>query len=146
MRGDPLRMRLRYVRCLQCSALNEYANVIKDPVAMCDWQTLDEKDLVPLPAYMPPKKSGLHYGTVTDGWGFETMYLRHSPNVKWYYRDGMDTDKVLLFKCWDTIDDGKSAKRCPHSAFIDPATAEMTPRESVEVRCLLIWEDQPLEG
>lgn len=137
-------MRIRYVRSLQVVTLP--ADMYQDPVAFSDWQTVDSKDLVPLPAYMPPKKSGLHYGEVTDGWGFETMYYRHNPKTKFYYRDEMDSDKILLFKCWDSINDGKTAKQCPHSAFVNPETAGMAPRESVEVRCLLFWEDQPLEG
>lgn len=113
---------------------------------MCDWRTLDENDLVPIPAYMPPKGSGMGYAQVTDGEGFEAMYLRHNPTQQWYYRNGMEPGGVLMFKCFDTINDGKTARRCPHSAFVDPTNTDQTTRESVELRCLLFYEDQPLEG
>lgn len=38
---------------------------------MCDWRTINEDDLVPIPVYFPPKDSGLRFSTLTEGDRFE---------------------------------------------------------------------------
>ncbi|KPI39513.1 uncharacterized protein AB675_5161 [Cyphellophora attinorum] len=61
---------------------------------------------------------------------------------KWWYYEGMTKDEVLFIKCFDSKTDGR-CRRAPHSAFDDPRyESEETPRESIEVRCLVFWEDQ----
>jgi hypothetical protein len=52
----------------------------------------------------------------------------------------MTRDEVLLIKGWDSLDDGR-ARFTPHSAFTLPDTpAEAAPRESIEVRTLVVIE------
>ena len=52
----------------------------------------------------------------------------------------MTRDEVLLIKGWDTVDDGR-AQFTPHSAFELPSTDDTTPpRESIELRALVIIE------
>jgi len=53
----------------------------------------------------------------------------------------MKPEEVLLLKCYDSIQDGKTARRVPHSAFSNPATKDDVNRESIEVRCLVFYED-----
>jgi hypothetical protein len=55
----------------------------------------------------------------------------------------MQPDEALLIKCFDSKVDGR-ARRTPHTAFqteMDCGGA----RQSVEVRCLVFWEDQSVE-
>lgn len=113
---------------------------------MCDWRTLDENDLVTIPVFFPPKDSGMRYAELTEGDRFELFYLRYNPNQEWYYRRGMEPGECLLIKCFDTINDGKTARKVPHSAFVDPTNTDNTVRESIEIRSLVFYEDQPLEG
>lgn len=57
---------------------------------------------------------------------------------KWYYWSGMQTDEVILMKCWDSRTDVKE-RRCPHASFDDPRMPKNArPRESIEVRCLVL--------
>ncbi|KAK3705225.1 hypothetical protein LTR37_013386 [Vermiconidia calcicola] len=95
--------------------------VFKDPLAMCDWRTVnEEEDLKPIMVYLPPKDTGFRYSTVSEGEKFELVYTKHNPNHEWYYRSGMQPGECLLIKCFDTISDGKTARKVPHSAFTDP--------------------------
>ena len=125
--------------------MTQLTHFYQDPLAMCDWRTVADKDLIPLPVYFPPKSSGMRYATLSDGNRFEILYLRHSPTQEWYYRDGMEPGECLLIKCFDSIKDGKTARRVPHSAFTDPTNQDDTTRESIEIRSLVFFEDQPLE-
>ena len=70
----------------------------------------------------------------------EIYHLAHSPTQKWYYAPDMERDEVLLIKGWDSLDDGR-ALYTPHGAFDLPNTAASAPpRESIEVRTLVIIE------
>ncbi|KAF2101409.1 hypothetical protein NA57DRAFT_64217 [Rhizodiscina lignyota] len=122
--------------------------VHKDPLAMCDARTAKDEDLIPIPVYFPPKDGPTQhrYATLTEGDRFELLYCKYNPEHEWYYVDGMKPGECLLIKCFDTIRDGKTARRVPHSAFTDPTNHDDTTRESVEIRCLVFYEDQPLEG
>ncbi len=118
--------------------------VIKDPLAVCDSRTVKDEDLVPIMNHLPPKGS-MSYSDISKGDGFEEFYLRYDPDQKWYYVSGMNPEEVILIKCFDSIQDGQTARRAPHSAFVDQKTAHIDViRESVEVRSLVFYEDQPV--
>ena len=77
----------------------------------------------------------------------------------WYYYPEMTMDEVLLLKQWDSRgavacgahSDGeekngdrkdKTSTFTIHSAFIDPTYGKnATPRKSIEVRCVVIWDE-----
>lgn len=61
---------------------------------------------------------------------------------KWYYASQMTPDEALLFKTFDTKGDGV-ARRVPHSAFETPYDCGPS-RESIDLRCFVFWEDQPI--
>lgn len=63
---------------------------------------------------------------------------------RWYYLHGQDVDEVLLIKCFDSKVDGR-ARRVPHTAFVSAEHEDEAPRESIEVRCLVFYEDQSAE-
>jgi hypothetical protein len=52
----------------------------------------------------------------------------------------MEPDEALLIKCFDSKTDGGVSRRAPHSAFQSP-NDEGPARESIEVRCVVFWED-----
>lgn len=117
--------------------------ISKDPLALCDALTVRDEDLMPVTAILPTKGSG-QYANVTKGAGFELYYLRYAPEQTWYYVSAMKPEEVLLLKCFDSIRDGNTARRVPHSAFSNPDTKDDVNRESIEVRCLVFYEDQPI--
>ena len=117
--------------------------ITKDPLALCDARTARDEDLMPVSADLPAKGSG-QYATVSAGDGFELYYKRYHEGEKWYYAERMEPDEVLMIKCFDSLRDGVTARRCPHSAFTDPSTESNAPRESIEIRTLVFFEDQPV--
>lgn len=59
---------------------------------------------------------------------------------QWYYFSKMTPEEVLLFKIYDSKLVG-TARRTPHTAFESPEDSG-PPRQSLELRCLVFWEDQ----
>jgi len=71
----------------------------------------------------------------------ETLASRPNPNHRWFYKYAKEPEEVLLFKNFDSRDDGKAAKRVIHSAFADESQDHMPPRENIEVRCIVAWDN-----
>ncbi|MCY4550220.1 MAG: CmcJ/NvfI family oxidoreductase [Defluviicoccus sp.] len=67
----------------------------------------------------------------------EIYLLAHAPTQRWYYAPEMTPDEILLIKGWDSIDDGR-ARFTPHGAFRFAQTPDAAPRESIEVRALVV--------
>ena len=65
--------------------------------------------------------------------------VKYNPKHCWFYVADMGPDEMLLFKCYDS--DVKAATRfVPHTGFVNPdCPAKFTPRESIEVRSLVIY-------
>src|SRR3990172_8793398 len=62
----------------------------------------------------------------------ETYSVSHNPEHRWSYFSQMTRDEVLLFKCYDSAEDGR-ARYGAHSAFDFPTPTSAIPtRESVE--------------
>ncbi|KAL7621070.1 hypothetical protein AAE478_008382 [Parahypoxylon ruwenzoriense] len=102
--------------------------VLRDPLAIADASSVTEDELVPISLIYPNRKG-------------ETFSVRHAPAHRWYYKYGLTPDEVLLIKCFDSKTDGR-ARRVPHTAFVDPRTADDVPaRESIEVRALVFHPD-----
>ncbi|KAH9944731.1 hypothetical protein B0H21DRAFT_450602 [Amylocystis lapponica] len=99
------------------------------PLALCDYGSIDTKaDLVPTTLRYPDR----------DG---ETYGVKYNPNHRWKYLRGMEPDELVLIKCFDSKDDGKTAILTPHTAFNDPLTPEGVPlRESIELRLLVFYD------
>jgi len=96
------------------------------PLAVCDAGSVAFGDLVP---------SDLVY---QDRVG-ETYAVTYNPNHRWFYVSEMQPDEALLLKCFDSKTDG-SARFMPHTAFEDPtAPADIIPRESIEIRTLVLY-------
>ncbi|KAI6157164.1 hypothetical protein BKA82DRAFT_13262 [Pisolithus tinctorius] len=100
------------------------------PLAVCDFRSLDMKeDLLPV-ALIYPDREGETYG------------VKYSPNQKWMYKSAMDPEDFVLFKCFDSVQDGSVAILTPHTGFEDPKTRKDAPlRESIELRALVFYEN-----
>jgi len=97
------------------------------PLALCDALSIAPADLV---------ATNLIY---RDRVG-ETYALAHNPAHRWYYFPRMESDEVVLIKCFDSAEDGR-ARFAAHSAFDDPTSpANARPRESIEARTLAFFD------
>lgn len=101
------------------------------PLALADSMSVVEDDLVSV-AHIYPERVG-----ATGG-------VKFAEQQKWWYWSGQTPDEVMLIKCFDSdtvVGGGEEGRRgrTPHTAFIHPHTPEdAPPRESIEVRCLVI--------
>ena len=100
--------------------------VLSAPLAICDARSIALEDWVLV---------DLVYA---DRIG-EIYNLAHNADHRWCYFSHMETDEVMIFKSYDSMDDGR-ARFTPHTAFIDPSTpAGAPPRESIETRALAFF-------
>jgi hypothetical protein len=102
------------------------AGPIRDvPLAVCDARTIQASELV-AGEVCYPRRTG------------EIYYLVHSTRHRWSYFSEMDRDEVLVFKQYDSQVSG-TTRFTPHAAFTLPDIAPDTPpRESIELRCLVV--------
>jgi hypothetical protein len=96
------------------------------PLALCDAQSVVPGDLV---------AADLVYRDRTG----ENYLMTYRPHHRWFYVPEMQADEVLLLKCYDSAEDGRT-RFVPHTAFIDPtAPADVLPRESIELRTFAFY-------
>ncbi|SMF12979.1 hypothetical protein SAMN06265365_105174 [Tistlia consotensis] len=101
--------------------------VERSPLALADAGTVRPRELVATDQIFPDRVG-------------EIYHLSYAPTQRWYFAPRMTPDEVLLIKGWDSLDDGR-ARFTPHSAVELPDTpAAAAPRESIEVRTLMIFE------
>ncbi|RFU75259.1 hypothetical protein TARUN_7001 [Trichoderma arundinaceum] len=102
--------------------------ILRDPLAVAEADSVAEEDLVPV---------GLIYPTRNG----ETLSVRYNEGHRWFYKSGLTPEEVILIKCFDSKTDGR-ARRVPHTAFVDSSSAPDTPaRESIEIRALVFHPD-----
>ena len=100
--------------------------VLSAPLTICDARSIAHEDWV---------LCDLVY---SDRVG-EIYNLAYNANHHWCYFPNMETDEVMMFKTYDSTDDGR-ARFTPHTAFIDPSTPDgAPPRESIETRVLAFF-------
>lgn len=100
--------------------------ILKDPIAVADADSVPDEDLVG--AVM-----------VEDDFHGESWVVRHNPNHQWHYKHRMTPQDVLLIKCFDS--NVSVARRSLHSAFEDPMHCDKDSRQSIEVRCLVCYDE-----
>jgi hypothetical protein len=95
-------------------------------LAIADAQTIGTSDLIPSARIYPDRRG-------------EVYHLTHNPDHRWYYFSNMQRNEAMVFKCYDSLKDGR-ARWTAHCAFDDPtAPANMPPRESIEMRTLAFF-------
>ncbi|KAK8157465.1 hypothetical protein IWX90DRAFT_480714 [Phyllosticta citrichinensis] len=93
------------------------------------------------------KTSNIHPGNLYHN-RFElrgqSCSISHHPDQRWYYLDSQRNDEMTFIKIWDNKP-AVTGKACAHCAFEHPATPKDAPlRESMEVRCIVAYEDEEL--
>jgi hypothetical protein len=100
--------------------------VLDAPLALCDARTVAPGDLVASDIFYPERTG-------------EIYQMQHRTAHSWWYFSAMTRDEVLVFKQFDSA---QVAGATPHAAFEHPyAPRDAPPRESVEVRCLLVFDE-----
>ena len=96
------------------------------PLALCDAQSVDAKDLV-----VTERRAHDRIG--------EIFHVAFNPQQRWFYFPDMRADEVIAIKTYDSARDGR-ARFAPHLAFDDPSASPDAPgRESIESRCLVFF-------
>lgn len=100
--------------------------VYDQPLVLCDASSIAAGDLVAMERRAEERIGALQVAL-------------YNPEQRWYYYRRMRTEEVLLFKTYDSAEDGR-ARFTPHSSFADPAAPPAAPaRESLESRCLVFF-------
>ncbi len=95
--------------------------VLQSPLAICDARSIAAKDLIAT-------------DLVYQGRTGEVYQIAFNPDHRWFYFPNMAADEALVFKCYDSMTDGR-ARFSAHTAFDDPNTPPGAPeRESIEAR------------
>jgi hypothetical protein len=103
------------------------STVNRSPLALADSTSVANEELVATDQVFPDRVG-------------EIYQVAHGTGQRWYYAPEMTSDEIILIKGWDTLDDGR-ALFTPHGAFNHPDTpADAPPRESIEIRTLVIIE------
>jgi hypothetical protein len=101
--------------------------ILDTPLAVCDARTVAARDLVTGEIRYPDRIG-------------EIYVFEHSDRHRWHYYSEMDCSEALVFKQYDSQVSGVS-RFTPHAAFDLPNIPADAPlRESIEVRCLVLFE------
>ena len=134
-------------------------SVKRDPLAFCDYRTVDENDFRTVVANLPPPGAGGEYGDVSKNRShkpraeyssngaaaarYEVTNMAYNPAQKWYYASDMTTDEAWVFKIFDSKVENGTARCAVHSSFpLKDQKDSGPPRESVEVRAFVFWDDE----
>ncbi len=100
--------------------------VKRSPLALADASSIPAQDLIATDQIFPDRVG-------------EIYQLAQGEGHRWFYASDMTPDEVILIKGWDSLDDGR-ARFAPHGAFHLEGSEGAAPRESIEVRTLVIIE------
>lgn len=110
--------------------------VLDIPLALCDARSICMKDLI--------ETRILHYleGSMDEPGHIGGIYsLKYNPEHRWMYVSAMQSDELLLLRCYDSKSEA-GAGFTPHTGFKNPACpADFIPRESIEVRTLVVYRE-----
>ncbi|MCY4361798.1 MAG: CmcJ/NvfI family oxidoreductase [Gammaproteobacteria bacterium] len=102
------------------------ADIVSEPLAVCDAQSLAQADLIPTERRHPNRVG-------------ETYTISYNPAHRWYYFPEMRRDEAIVFKVYDSAAGG-NARFTAHGSFDDPHTPDNAPpRESIELRALVFF-------
>lgn len=131
--GDDVVERFAGKRMIQINVWRSIDGTVeKDPLALMDATTLDNKDLVKTHIQFNDMNTGdTHKG--------EIFALKKNANQKWYYYPEMNAHEAILIKGFDT-DDSHSCFAM-HTAFPLSHQGEHTkPRQSIETRTYAFFD------
>ncbi len=97
-----------------------------NPLAIADARSLAPADLIAAERRYPHRVG-------------ETYQVRHNPAHRWFYFPEMRRDEALVFKVYDSAQDGR-ARFTAHTSFDDPTSPpNAPPRQSIEARTLAFF-------
>ncbi|MBK05478.1 MAG: methyltransferase [Deltaproteobacteria bacterium] len=100
--------------------------VVSWPLAFCHPSKVEDRDLIASERRHPNRVG-------------EIYMLAHNPNHQWLYFPHMTTDEALVFRCYESMEDGR-VRFTPHTSFDDPTTPkDAPPRESIEIRAFAFF-------
>lgn len=100
--------------------------VRNEHLAIADAQSIGISELIPSARIYPNRRGEVYHST-------------HNPAHRWYYFPNMQRNEAMVFKCYDSLKDGR-ARWTAHCAFDDPtAPPTVPPRESIEMRTLAFF-------
>ncbi|KAF2810716.1 uncharacterized protein BDZ99DRAFT_462061 [Mytilinidion resinicola] len=108
--------------------------VVKNtPLLFCDKRTIQKTDLIEVDKVLQDKVE-------------KSYFLFHRDYHKWYYLANQRSDEVFLFPTWTSKSDGGEHADCsPHGAGASQTDQWKDPRESVEVRMIVIQSNSHAE-
>lgn len=105
-----------------------HAPVVDCPLAVCDARSIAPNDLVVSTLYYPDRQG-------------HTYLLAPNPGHRWYFPWEMTRDEALVFKVYDSREDG-TTRFTAHSAVNLPNVPPEAPkRESCEVRAFVFFDE-----
>lgn len=107
--------------------------VQRDPLAICDWATVNwRKDRIANRMVLP------------HGWHELGKYTFHE-DQRWYYLRQQQPQEALIFTQFDSESEriGGGGMTLPHTAFVVPGTEKFPARESIEVKMFAFFSNGP---
>jgi hypothetical protein len=97
-----------------------------NPLAVADARSIAPEDLLVAERRYPHRVG-------------QTYRLKYNPRHRWFYFPEMRRDEAIVFKVYDSENDGR-ARFTPHTSFEDPSTPPgAPPRQSIEARVLAFF-------
>jgi hypothetical protein len=97
-----------------------------NPLAVADAKSVEMEDLIVAERRYPHRVG-------------QTYRLKYNPKHRWFYFPEMRREEALVFKVYDSEEDGR-ARFTPHTSFDDPMSPPNAPsRQSIEVRALAFF-------
>lgn len=131
--GEKVIKRFSGKRMIQINVWRSIGGLVeKDPLALMDATTLDNKDLVKTHIHFNDMKTGeTHHG--------EIFALKKNKNQRWYYYPDMNETEAILIKGFDT--DNQYSCFAMHTAFALSESNELSkPRQSIETRTYAFYD------
>ncbi len=133
--------RLKKVRHAIINVWRPLSTIRRDPLALSDGRSIPEEDLVDVTTNLTEGRSNGTFGVLPPDVDEKTgCQEKH----RWYWCSEMTPEELYVFKITDSKVDGRM-RRTPHSAFHLAGTEGEETRQSLEMRCLVFWEDEPAE-
>jgi hypothetical protein len=122
------RLQKRYGSLNVWRPIQQHGVVENKPLAICEWDSIEDSDLVAAERHYPDGRVGGIY------------YLTYNPGQRWYYFPNMTRQEIILLKCFDSLEQG-SARWTAHGSFDIPGRDKNAkPRESIEIRTLYFFD------
>lgn len=98
----------------------------REPLAIADARSIGMDELIPSARIYPNRRGEVYHSTF-------------NPAHRWYYFPKMQRNEAMVFKCYDSMKDGR-ARWTAHCAFDHPSSPkDAPPRESIEMRTLAFF-------